>query len=59
MIYGSVIDRHSSNAQQIQRVHLVVTEVVVVDAADVTVVADNPLVVETESHSVANVSELL
>lgn len=59
MICGSVIDKHSSNAQQIQRVHLVVTEVVVVDAADVTVVADNPLVVETESHSVANVSKLL
>ena len=59
MICGSVIDKHLSNAQRIQRVHLVVTEVVVADAADVTVVADNPLVVETESHSVANVSELL
>ena len=59
MTCGSVIDRHLSNALQIQRDHLAVTEVVVVDAADVTVVADNPLVVETESHSVANVSKLL
>ena len=54
-----MIDKHLSNALQIQRDHLAVTEVVVVDAADVTVVADNPLVVETESHSVANVSKLL
>ena len=55
MICGLMIDRHLSNAQQIQRVQLAVTEAVVVDAADVTVVADNPLA-EIESLSVANVS---
>ena len=55
MICGLMIDRHLSNAQQIQRVQLAVTEVVVVDAADVTVAADNPLV-EIESLSVVNVS---
>ena len=55
MICGLMIDRPLSNVQQIQRVLLAVTEAVVVDAADVTVVVDNPLV-EIESLSVANVS---